>query len=225
MSGLGVDVQRPMVAQVSRFDVWKDPWGVIDAYRIAREAVPGLQLVYLGIVQAKDDPEAAEMISSVQDYAQGDPDIHLVHDADTLPAPVDEVVNAVQVAAQVVLQKSTREGFGLSATEAMWKGTPVIGGNVGGLKHQIVHGESGYLVDSPEEAGRYLVKLLKDPELAHIWGAAAKERVRQHFLLPRLLLDYLKAAQASLRLRLVCLNSPVPAMQDFGMSLAADGGC
>ena len=220
-----MDVQRPMVAQVSRFDVWKDPWGVIDAYRIAREAVPGLQLVYLGIVQAKDDPEAAEMISSVQDYAQGDPDIHLVHDADTLPAPVDEVVNAVQVAAQVVLQKSTREGFGLSATEAMWKGTPVIGGNVGGLKHQIVHGESGYLVDSPEEAGRYLVKLLKDPELASHMGAAAKERVRQHFLLPRLLLDYLKAAQASLEAKTRVLNSPVPAMQDFGMSLAADGGC
>ena len=225
VSGLGVDVQRPMVAQVSRFDVWKDPWGVIDAYRIAREAVPGLQLVYLGIVQAKDDPEAAEMISSVQDYAQGDPDIHLVHDADTLPAPVDEVVNAVQVAARVVLQKSTREGFGLSATEAMWKGTPVIGGNVGGLKHQIVHGESGYLVDSPEEAGRYLVKLLKDPELASHMGAAAKERVRQHFLLPRLLLDYLKAAQASLESKTPVVNSPVPAMQDFGMSLAADGGC
>ena len=193
---------------MSRFDVWKDPWGVIDAYRIAREAVPGLQLVYLGIVQAKDDPEAAEMISSVQDYAQCDPYIHLVHDADTLPAPVDEVVNAVQVAAQVVLQKSTREGFGLSATEAMWKGTPVIGGNVGGLKHQIVHGESGYLVDSPEEAGRYLVKLLKDPELASHMGAAAKERVRQHFLLPRLLLDYLKAAQASLEVKTPVVNSP-----------------
>ena len=226
VSGLGVDLQRPMVAQVSRFDVWKDPWGVIDAYRMARESVPGLQLVYLGVVQAKDDPEAAEMIRSVQDYAQGDPDIHLVHDEDILSAPIDQVVNAVQVAAQVVLQKSTREGFGLTVTEAMWKGKPVIGGNVGGIKYQLVNGESGYLVDSPEEAGRYLVELLKDPEMASRMGAQAKERVRQHFLLPRLLLDYLKATQASLEAKPTTGSvSTLTAAPKEELSLAADGGC
>lgn len=221
VAGLGVDLRRPMVAQVSRFDMWKDPWGVIDAYRIARDSVEGLQLVYLGIVQARDDPEAAEMIRSVQDHAKGDPDIHLVHDEDTLPAPVDQVVNAVQVAARVMLQKSTREGFGLSATEAMWKGTPLIAGNVGGLKHQVVHGESGYLVNSSEEAGSYLTELLRDPELASHMGAQAKERVRQQFLLPRLLLDYLKAAEVSLETR------PVVAVRGSEVehfSLAADGG-
>ena len=227
VSKLGVDVTRPMVAQVSRFDVWKDPWGVIDAFRMARESVPGLQLVYMGVVQAKDDPEAAEMIRSVEDYAGGDPDIHLVYDGDGLPALVDQLVNAVQVASQVMLQKSTREGFGLSATEAMWKGRPLIAGNVGGLKHQVVHGESGYLVESPEEAGRCLVELLKDPELASQMGTQAKERVREHFLLPRLLLDYLKAAQASLEAKPVIGNVPTlsafPDSEQF--SLAADGGC
>ena len=227
VSRLGVDVQRPMVAQVSRFDVWKDPWGVIDAYRLARESVLGLQLVYLGVVEAKDDPEAAQMIRSVQDYAQGDPDIHLVHDVDTLPAHIDQVVNAVQVAAQVVLQKSTREGFGLTVTEAMWKGTPVIGGNVGGIKYQLQHGESGYLVDSPQEAGRYLVELLTDREMASRMGAAAKERVRQHFLLPRLLLDYLKAAQASLEAKPITgsVSTLAAAPEREELSLAADGGC
>ena len=227
VSGLGVDVKRPLVAQVSRFDYWKDPWGVIDAYRIARKSVPGLQLVYLGIVQAKDDPEAAEMIRSVEDYAQGDPDIHLVHDPETLPAHVDQVVNAVQVAAQVMLQKSTREGFGLSATEAMWKGTPLIAGNVGGLKYQVTHGESGYLVDSPEEAGQYLLELLRDPERASRMGTAAKERVRQRFLLPRMLLDYLKAAQAALKSKPIAGSIPTTSyggnLEQF--SLAADGGC
>ena len=127
-------------------------------------------------MQAKDDPEAAEMIRSVRDYAESDPDIHLVHDEDTLPVPVDQVVNGVQVAAQVMLQKSTREGFGLSATEAMWKGTPLIAGNVGGLKHQVVHGESGYLVDSCRgRAGNYLAELLGNPALASRMGAQAKE--------------------------------------------------
>ena len=227
VGGLGVDARRPMVAQVSRFDLWKDPWGVIDAYRIAREAVPGLQLVYLGIVQAKDDPEAAEMIRSVVDYSQGDPDIHLVHDEETLPTHVDQVVNAVQVAAQVMLQKSTREGFGLSATEAMWKGTPLIAGNVGGLKHQVTHGESGYLVNSADEAGQYLLELLNDPVAASRMGTAAKERVRQHFLLPRLLLDYLKAAEAALEARPIA--GSIGATSQNGdlehLSLAADGGC
>ena len=230
VAGLGVDMARPMVAQVSRFDVWKDPWGVIDAYRMARERVPGLQLVYLGVVQAKDDPEAMEMIRSVEAYAGGDPDIHLVHDGESLPVPVDELVNAVQVAAQVVMQKSTREGFGLSVTEAMWKGTPVIGGNVGGIRHQLVHGDSGYLVDSPQEAGEYLVELLRDPEMASEMGKRARERVREHFLLPRLLLDYLKAAQASMESRPFTGSGRVatgmPGAENArSLGLAADGGC
>ena len=228
VSRLGVDMARPMVAQISRFDIWKDPWGAIDAFRLARESVPGLQLVYMGVVQAKDDPEAAETIRSVQEYAQGDPDIHLIADAETLPAPVDEVVNAVQSAARVILQKSVREGFGLTVTEAMWKGTPVIGGNVGGIKHQVVHGETGYLVDSAEEAGNYMVELLNNPDLASRMGARARERAQQHFLLPRLLLDYLKAAKASLETRsdgTATLSESTDRVIADCVPVAGDGDC
>lgn len=122
---MGIDTDRPLNAQVSRLDVWKDPWGVIDAYHIAKESAPGLQLALLGLVQATDDPEALEILKTVTDHAKGDPDIHLYFDASKVPAEVDEVVNAMQMAAQVLLQKSTREGFGLTVTEAMWKGKPV----------------------------------------------------------------------------------------------------
>ena len=192
---LGIDTSRPLVTQVSRFDIWKDPWGVIDAYRFARKSHPGLQLALLGLSQADDDPEGAQVVKSVQDYADGDRDIHLFFSPDGLPAGNDEIVNALQTHSEALLQKSTREGFGLTVSEGMWKGKPIIGGNVGGIRLQIVDGESGYLVDSAREAGERLAQLLADPDLRAAMGSSARERVRQRFLIPRLLRDYLSAAQ------------------------------
>ena len=193
---MGIDTDRPLITQVSRFDFWKDPWGVIDAYRTARKSVPGLQLALLGLSQATDDPEALEVLKTVSEHADGDPDIHMYIDPGEMPVSVDEVVNAIQVVSEVLIQKSTREGFGLTVTEGMWKGKPVIGGDAGGIRVQINNGVSGYLVSSPDECAQRLVELLQDKGLRTRIGEAAKESVRQQFLLPRLALDYLRTARA-----------------------------
>jgi trehalose synthase len=196
VGAMGIDPARPLVSQISRFDFWKDPWGVIDAFRTARESVPGLQLALLGLSQATDDPDALDVLASVRDHAAGDPDIHMYYDPSGIPDTIDMVVNAFQVASLALMQKSTREGFGLTVTEGMWKGTPMIGGNAGGIRAQIEDGASGYLVSSPEECAARLVELLRDPCLRARMGDAARESVRQRFLLPRLALDYLKVAHA-----------------------------
>ncbi len=198
VSAMGIDTARPLITQVSRFDLWKDPCGVIDAFRLARKDVPGLQLALLGLSEAIDDPESQVVFDSVAGHAEQDPDIHLYFSCEGLPTSIDRVVNAFQVASQVLLQKSTREGFGLTVTEAMWKGKPMIGGNVGGIRIQIEDGVSGYLVDSPEECARRIVNLISHPDTMLKMGQAAQESVRQRFLLPRLALDYLNVAQASL---------------------------
>ena len=195
VSAMGIDRSRPLISQVSRFDLWKDPWGVIDAYRMARQSIPGLQLALLGLSQAADDPESLEVVNSVAAHAGDDPDIHLYHDPAGIPASIDGVVNAFQVASSVLMQKSTREGFGLTVTEAMWKGKPMIGGNAGGIRIQIEDGVSGYLVSSPAECAERIVALMTDNSLAEGIGSAAHESVMQRFLLPRLALDYLKVAR------------------------------
>ena len=202
VAAMGIDTARPLVTQVSRFDLWKDPWGVIDAYRIARESVPGLQLALLGLSQATDDPEGAKVFQTVADHAAGDPDIHLYFDPAEMPVSVDEVVNAVQMASAVLIQKSIREGFGLTVTEGMWKGKPVIGGDAGGIRVQINDGVTGFLVSSPEQCAQRLVELLQDDALSARIGVAAKESVRQRFLLPRLALDYLRVARAQVNGRI-----------------------
>ena len=207
VAAMGIDTARPLVTQVSRFDLWKDPWGVIDAYRIARESVPGLQLALLGLSQATDDPEGAKVFQTVADHAAGDPDIHLYFDPAEMPVSVDEVVNAVQMASAVLIQKSTREGFGLTVTEAMWKGKPVSGGDASGIRVQINDGVTGFLVSSPEQCAQRLVELLQDDALSARIGVAAKESVRQRFLLPRLALDYLRVARAQ-------VNARIPAVSD-----------
>ena len=201
-SAMGIDTSRPLITQVSWFDLWKDPWGVIDAFRIARESVPGLQLALLGLSQATDDPEGAKVFNTVADHATGDPDIHLYLDSSEILVSVDEVVNAVQMASKVLMQKSTREGFGLTVTEGMWKGKPVIDGDAGGIRVQINNGVSGFLVSSPYECAQRLVELLQDEALRARIGVAAKESVRQLFLLPRLALDYLTVALAHVNGRL-----------------------
>ena len=198
VQAMGVDPDRPLVCQVSRFDPWKDPCGVIDAYRLARQSVPGLQLALLGLSQAADDPEAVEVVADVTRHAANDPDIHIYFEPIGLPGTVDEVVNAFQVVSDVLIQKSLREGFGLTVTEAMWKGKPVIGGNVGGIRIQIDNQANGYLVDSPEECASRIVELMNDPELRSNLGRAAQRSVRERFLMPGLLLDYLKVVKTQL---------------------------
>ena len=198
IAAMGIDPDRPLVTQVSRFDYWKDPWGVVDAYRQARQQVPGLQLAFLGLSQAADDPEALDVLHSVNDYAGGDPDVHAYFYPDHLPDSIDRIVNAFQTASAVVLQKSTREGFGLTVSEAMWKGQPVIGGNVGGIRTQIEDGVTGFLVSSPEECAQRILRLVQDEALRLEMGRAARQCVRERFLLPRLAVDYLQAAESLL---------------------------
>src|SRR4051812_7731073 len=176
-----IPTDRPLVTQISRFDRWKDPMGVIDAFREARKQVD-CTLVLVGN-NASDDPEGGVILEQIKDAAD-DGIIILAADDPTL-------VNALQRSAAVVLQKSTREGFGLTVTEAMWKGAAVIGGDVGGIRHQIKDEWNGYLVNTPEQAAARMVQLLKDPKLRQQVGSRAKESVRQNFLMSRLLEDWL----------------------------------
>lgn len=189
LAKLGIDPTKPLVSQVSRFDRWKDPWGVIDAYRQAREEIPGLQLALVGVMTAKDDPDALEVFASVKQHAAGDPEIHLYSD----PLVIGDLeVNAFQTGSEVIIQKSTREGFGLSVTEAMWKGTPVVGGDCGGIRLQIQDGETGFLVSDSVSCAQRIIALLQDRALAARVGAAGRESVRNNYLMPRLLRDYLE---------------------------------
>ncbi len=191
LSRLGIDPARPLVSQVSRFDRWKDPWGIIDAYRLAREEIPGLQLALVGAMTARDDFDALEVFTSVQHYAGSDPSIHLFSN----PLVIGDLeVNAFQSVSDVILQKSTREGFGLTVTEAMWKGTPVVGGDCGGIRLQICDGQTGFLVADASSCARRMVTLLKDRALARKMGDAGRESVRRNYLMPRLLRDYLELA-------------------------------
>lgn len=177
----GIDPERPLVTQVSRFDPWKDPVGVIDAFRIARASVPGLQLGLVGSL-ANDDPEGQHYLSLTRDHAAGDPDIHMLTNLDGVG---DLEVNAFQRRSSVVLQKSLREGFGLVVAEGLWKGKPVIGGNVGGIRLQVEDGVTGFLVDSPEACADRLVELLTDAAMAERMGADGRELVRERFLTTR----------------------------------------
>jgi len=184
----GIDVDRPLMCQVSRFDPWKDPMGVIDAYRKVTEEMPDVQLALVGSM-ATDDPEGWEFFNSTMAYADGDPDIHILNNLNNVGAIE---VNAFQSQADVVIQKSTREGFGLTVSEALWKGRPFIGGDVGGIPLQVEDGETGYLVSSPDECADRSLRVLREPDLGKRLGRAGKEHVRTHFLTPRLLRDWLK---------------------------------
>jgi trehalose synthase len=183
----GIDPERPLVCQVSRFDPWKDPMGVIDAYRLIRAEAPDVQLALVGSM-ATDDPEGWEFFHSTFRHADGDPDIKILNNLNNVGAIE---VNAFQSQADVVMQKSLREGFGLTVTEALWKGRATIGGDVGGIPLQISDGETGFLVSSPEQAATRSLEILADPELAKRLGRAGKERARERFLTPRLLRDWL----------------------------------
>ena len=177
----GIPTDWPLVAQVSRFDRWKDPQGVIDAFRIARKEVDAT-LVLIGNV-ATDDPEGQEMFESICQCREERIVVLSVQDT--------ALVNALQRRAAIVMQKSLREGFGLTVTEAMWKGAAVIGGDVGGIRHQIEDGVNGFLVDSVETAAARIVQLLKDEKLRGRLGMQARQTVREKFLMTRLMEDWL----------------------------------
>jgi trehalose synthase len=184
----GIDVDRPLIVQVSRFDPWKDPLGVIDAYRLVKEELPEVQLALVGSM-ASDDPEGWDFYNATVAHAGGDPDIFILNNFNNVGAIE---VNAFQSQADVIVQKSTREGFGLTVTEALWKGRPFVGGNVGGIPLQVENGISGYLVDTPERCAARCVDILQDPALGKALGRRGKEHVRRHFLTPRYLRDYLR---------------------------------
>jgi trehalose synthase len=181
-------VDRPLICQVSRFDPWKDPLGVIDAYRIVKQEIENVQLALVGSM-ATDDPEGWDYFQRTYRYAADDSDIKILNNLNNVGAIE---VNAFQSQSDVVLQKSVREGFGLTVSEALWKARPTIAGNVGGIPLQIKDGMSGFLVNSPDETAERSIKILKDPELGKRLGRAGKEHIRAHFLMPRLLRDWLR---------------------------------
>jgi trehalose synthase len=183
----GIDVERPLLTQVSRFDPWKDPLGVIDAYREVKRRFPEVQLALVGSM-AHDDPEGWDYYQRTVDHAAGDQDIYILSNMNNVGAVE---VNAFQVHSNAVIQKSTREGFGLTVTEALWKARPVVAGRVGGIVAQIDNGETGWLVGSPHECATASIEVLRDPAEAHARALKGKEHVRRHFLTPRLLRDWL----------------------------------
>jgi trehalose synthase len=183
----GVDVERPLLAQVSRFDPWKDPLGVIDAYRLVKRRFPEVQLALVGSM-AHDDPEGWDYYNRTVEHAAGDPDIYILSNMNNVGAVE---VNAFQVHSRAVIQKSIREGFGLTVTEALWKARPTIAGRVGGIVAQIDDGRTGWLVDSIEECAAAGVQVLEDPTAARARALQGKEDVRRRFLTPRLLRDWL----------------------------------
>jgi trehalose synthase len=185
---IGVDRPGPLVTQVSRFDPWKDPFGVIAAYRLVREQIPGLQLALVGSM-ALDDPEGWDIYRQLTEHAERDP---LIHIYTNLTGASNVEVNAFQRLSDVVVQKSIREGFGLVVSESLWKGTPVVAGRAGGIPLQMPEGVGGLLVDSVEQCAAAMLKLLGDRELAETLGESGRAHVREHFLLPRLLNEELQ---------------------------------
>jgi trehalose synthase len=180
-----IDMDRPIVTQISRFDKLKDPAGVVEVYKRAKKHVD-CQLVLAG-GSATDDPEGLQVLKTVKSAAEKDPDIHVIF----LPPSSDVEINALQRASTVILQKSLREGFGLTVTEALWKAKPVIATAVGGIPLQITHKYSGILTYSLDGTDYYLRELLNDPENAKTLGSNGREHVRNNFLITRHIRDYL----------------------------------
>ena len=189
----GINPDLPLITQISRFDHFKDPLGVIQAYRMVKEFSP-VQLVLAG-GGAADDPEGEEVLREVQAAAGDDPDIHIL----LLPADGHREINALQRASTICVQKSTKEGFGLTVTEAMWKGKPVIGGDTGGIRLQVINHHTGFLVNTPEGAALRIRYLLKNRRKLAEMGRKANEFVFQNFLVTRHLREYLTLMIATMQ--------------------------
>jgi trehalose synthase len=183
----GIDTNRPLVCQISRFDPWKDPIGVVEAFRMVREHIPDAQLLLAGSM-ATDDPEGFKVWEEIEQARAGDRDIHLLSNLHQVGSVQ---INAFQRVATVMVQKSLREGFGLTVSEALWKGRPVVGGRAGGIKLQVIDDFSGYLVDSVEGCAQRIIDLLADPVGADAMGSQGREHVRSNFLATRELHDWL----------------------------------
>lgn len=183
----GVDPERPLLLQVSRFDPWKDPMGVIRAYRLVKEKLPDVQLALIGAM-AGDDPQGWELFEAISREALQDPDLHV---GTNLSGIGSLEVNAFQRAASVVVQKSIKEGFGLVISEALWKGTPVVAGNAGGIPMQMTGELARYLVESVEECAQKVERLLENRDERERIGKAGQEQIRANFLMPRLIRDEL----------------------------------
>jgi trehalose synthase len=181
-----LDQKRPIVLQVSRFDRFKDPLGVIQSYKIAKHFFPSLQLILAG-GEASDDPDGEAVLDEVRIASGDDPDIKVL----LLPGDAHRTINALQRCADIVLQKSLREGFGLTVAEAMWKKKPVIGGDTGGIRIQVINHHTGFTVNSPEGAALRIRYLLQNPDILTKMGEKAKAFVRENFLITRHLREYL----------------------------------
>jgi trehalose synthase len=182
----GIDLPRPLLTQVSRFDPWKDPLGVIDAYRMVKESFPDVQLALVGSM-AHDDPEGWLLFNETVRYAGDDRDVYILSNLNNIGAVE---VNAFQVHSNAVIQKSIKEGFGLTVSEALWKGRPTVAGRVGGIVAQIRDGETGWLVSSVRECAEACSEILADPAAARTRALRGKEFVRRNFLMPRLVRDW-----------------------------------
>lgn len=188
IDNLDIHRTKPLITQVSRFDLWKDPFGVMQVYRLVKEKVPGVQLALVGSL-ANDDPEAWGLFTEVNKEANKDEDIHVFSN---LTGVGNMEVNAFQTASDVVIQKSIKEGFGLVIAEALWKGRPVVAGNAGGIPLQMTGNLSPYLIGSIQECAEKVIKLLKDPDLGDKLGKEGKAHIRNNFLMPRLVRDELR---------------------------------
>lgn len=195
IDNVGLDPNRPLIIQVSRFDRWKDPFGVIEVYKLARETVPGLQLALVGSL-AHDDPEGWELYAAIDKEAEKFEDIQVFSNLNGIG---NMEVNAFQRAADVVIQKSIKEGFGLVVTEALWKGTPVVAGNVGGIPMQMGGMLSNFLVDTIDECTEKAVYLLQNPKQAKEIGKAGIDHIKANFLMPRLIKDELSLIKSLVR--------------------------
>ncbi|MEK7580359.1 MAG: glycosyltransferase [Patescibacteria group bacterium] len=196
-----IDCSRPILTQISRFDPWKDPLGVIESYRLAKNKIPELQLILAGFFQAKDDPEAIAVFKKVKKAKNNDKDIHLFENLRVLgKINNDTFIKALLTASSLIMQKSLREGFGLTVTEAMWKKKTVIAGITNGTLLQIKNKKNGILISSAQEASRAIIRLLKNKKMSAHIGRAAHLSVKNNFLLPRFIRDnlmiYIKSRQS-----------------------------
>ncbi|MFW6006110.1 MAG: glycosyltransferase [Candidatus Bipolaricaulota bacterium] len=189
----GIDADRHLISQVSRFDKWKDPKGVVEVFRKVKNSVD-VQLVLLG-APASDDPEGQEIFQDLQKEVQGMEDVHIINKQNEL------LVNAIQTQSNAIIQKSLREGFGLTVTEALWKATPVVASDVGGIPLQVIDGETGYLCDPKdyEDFAEKIVKIIEDESLGEKLGQNGKDHVHNNFLITRLMLEWIQQIKSILR--------------------------